>query len=131
MLRAGRCTIYAHRPQTCLDYDCRIFAAAGMDAGGRDKAVINQRVQAWRFSYPTDDDRRAHAAVRATAAFIQQRRASFEGVRVPAGPTGIAVLAIKSCNAFLEPGIEARDDAQVALAIVAALRAFEAEAGVS
>src|SRR5688572_25485326 len=25
MLTADRCTVYADRPQTCLDYDCRIF----------------------------------------------------------------------------------------------------------
>ena len=52
MLESGRCTIYADRPQTCLDYDCRVFAAAGIDAGGEDKAVINRRVRAWQFDYP-------------------------------------------------------------------------------
>ena len=44
MLGCGQCTIYRQRPQTCRDYDCRVFAAAGIDAGGADKAVINRRV---------------------------------------------------------------------------------------
>ena len=57
MLHAGRCSIYPVRPQTCLDYDCRIFAAAGIEAGGEDKWVINKRVREWRFSYPTPNDR--------------------------------------------------------------------------
>src|SRR5688572_16095110 len=52
MLDDGKCSIYSVRPQTCLDYDCRIFAASGIDAGGEDKAVINKRVREWRFSYP-------------------------------------------------------------------------------
>ncbi len=69
MLQEGRCSIYRHRPQTCLDYDCRIFAAAGIDAGGADKTVINQRVRAWRFTYPTQEDELAHRAVRAAASF--------------------------------------------------------------
>ncbi len=125
MLRDGRCTIYAHRPQTCLDYDCRIFAAAGIDAGGQDKAVINRRVHAWRFTYPTDDDRRAHAAVRAAAAFMIERRAGFAGARVPSAPTGIAVLAIKAYTVFLDPLVAARDDSDVARAIVAAGRDFD------
>ena len=30
MLNAGKCSIYEDRPQTCLDYDCRIFTAAGV-----------------------------------------------------------------------------------------------------
>jgi Fe-S-cluster containining protein len=34
MLAAGRCTIYADRPQTCRDYDCRIYAAAGLVPDG-------------------------------------------------------------------------------------------------
>src|SRR5689334_1550064 len=41
MLDDGKCSIYSVRPQTCLDYDCRIFAAAGIDAG-EGKVVINK-----------------------------------------------------------------------------------------
>ncbi len=60
MLNDCKCTIYDVRPQTCRDYDCRIFAAAGFDAaGGPDKHVINRRVRAWRFSYPTEVDEAA------------------------------------------------------------------------
>lgn len=124
MLEGGKCSIYAVRPQTCLDYDCRIFAAAGIDAGGEDKAVINQRVREWRFSYPDRTDELEHAAVRAAAAFIRDRRDSF-AVRVPAGPMGIAVFAIKAYEVFLDPALGARQDADVARAIVDAVRAFD------
>src|ERR1700761_6340925 len=44
MLRDNECSIYQSRPQTCRDYDCRVFAAAGIEAGSSDKAVINRRV---------------------------------------------------------------------------------------
>lgn len=107
MLRAGRCSIYAQRPQTCLDYDCRVFAAAGLDAGGADKAVINARVRAWRFSYEDEGARRAHEAVRDAARFIRERPDAFSalGVRVPTGAMGVAVFAIKAHAALLDPAM--------------------------
>lgn len=126
MLRAGRCSIYAQRPQTCLDYDCRVFAAAGLDAGGADKAAINTRVRAWRFSYEDEAARRAHEAVRAAARFIRERPEAFSalGVRVPAGPMGIAVFAIKAHAALLDPATP-DEPVQRARALFAAGRAFD------
>jgi hypothetical protein len=126
MLQAGKCAIYRDRPQTCLDYDCRIFAAAGIDAGGADKAVINRRVRQWRFSYPSEADRLAHEAVLAAASFIQKKRESFAAGRVPTAPTGIAVLAIKAHAVFLAANLEARSDVDLAAAIMNASREFDA-----
>ena len=128
MLAGGKCSIYADRPQTCLDYDCRIFAAAGIEAGGDDKSVINKRVREWRFSYPEQTDRQEHEAVRAAASFIRDRRDSFT-VRVPAGPMGIAVFAIKSYPVFLDPLIGNKSDAEVARAILEAARGFDSQTG--
>lgn len=128
MLEAGRCSIYEDRPQTCHDYDCRIFAAAGIDAGGADKAVINKRVHEWQFSYPSSIDEREHEAVRAAAAFVRDRRESF-AVAVPAGSMGIAVFAIKAYTVFLDPHIGTRSDADVARAIIDAVRNFDAGNG--
>ena len=125
MLQSGKCSIYRDRPQTCLDYDCRIFAAAGIDAGGVDKAVINRRVRQWRFSYLSEADKLVHAAVLAAAEFIQKKRACFGVGRVPTAPTGIAVLAIKAHAVFLAADLEARSDLEVAAAVLDAGRAFD------
>lgn len=125
MLHAGKCSIYADRPQTCRDYDCRIFAAAGIDAGGADKHVINRRVRAWRFTYATDADREAHEAVRSAARFISDKKQSFAGGRAPTTPSGIAVLALKSFTVFLDPELDMKDDTAIAAAIVAASREFD------
>jgi uncharacterized protein len=129
MLETGKCTIYSDRPQTCLDYDCRIFTAAGLEAGGADKAVINRRVRQWQFSYPTDADRRAHDAVLAASRFIQHKRASFPANRAPTASTGIAVLAIKAYVVFLEGDVEGRSDTEIAAALVDASRVFDTGAG--
>jgi uncharacterized protein len=126
MLNAGQCSIYADRPQTCRDYDCRIFAAAGIDAGGPDKHVINRRVHEWRFEYASLADELAHDAIRRTAQFVQQRKSSFPGGRAPTAPTGVAVLAIKAYGVFLDENVHAKSDTEIALAIIAASGAFDA-----
>jgi len=55
-----KCRIYTQRPLTCRKYDCRIFVAAGIAAGGAEKVLINQRVLRWKFSYSTQHDRVTH-----------------------------------------------------------------------
>lgn len=131
MLTDRKCTIYDDRPQTCRDYDCRIFAAAGIDAGDAEKDVINRRVRAWRFSYPTDADLQAHRAVLAAASFIQTKRGSFPGSRAPTAPTGIAVLALKVYSLFLNTGAgtDSRSDEDIARAVIQASRAFDLRSG--
>lgn len=49
MLGADGCTIYEHRPRTCRTYDCRIFAATGIEDADRDKQAITARARRWRF----------------------------------------------------------------------------------
>jgi len=104
MLSCGRCSIYTQRPQTCLDYDCRVFAAAGIEAGAADKAVINQRVREWRFRFSSDTDRQAHAAIRAAAAFIRDEYPRWAPRLAPRSPLGIAVLALRVYPVFMPPG---------------------------
>ena len=128
MLQSGGCRIYADRPQTCRDYDCRIFVAAGIEAGGEDKRVINERVRAWRFHYADDVELRIHAAVRAAAAFIRDHAAAFAG-RAPTAPTGIAVLALKAHRVFLAPDVERQEPAVVAAALLAEARDFDTGTG--
>jgi hypothetical protein len=102
MLVAGNCSIYEDRPETCRSYDCRVYAAAGMDAGP-DKPVINQRVARWRFEFPEARDRDELAAVRAAASFLRQHPVRFPGGHVPSKASEIAVLAVKAYPVFMGP----------------------------
>ena len=92
MLRDGLCTIYEHRPRTCRTYDCRVFAAAGLEVDAEDdrKVPIAGQAARWRFSFPADDDRRRHAAVRAA---VRSLRAT--------SVTGLAVRAVEGHEQFL------------------------------
>ena len=118
----GGCSIYQDRPETCRTYDCRVFAAAGMQAGP-DKTEINERIASWRFDYPTDRDRAEHKAVTSAANFLRQHIVRFPGGRVPSRPSEIAVLAVKSYGVFLDPP---PSDAEIAASIIDACREFDA-----
>jgi hypothetical protein len=126
MLTSTRCSIYADRPLTCRDYDCRIFAAAGISAGNDERSVINRRVRQWRFRYSSSLERATHAAVRDAARFIMHKSQAFPG-RPPTIPTGIAVLAIKVHRVFLNPGLTSLSDDHLAREIIAESRRFDAD----
>jgi uncharacterized protein len=115
----GRCTIYDHRPLTCRTYDCRVFAAAGLDA---DREPITLRARRWRFSCPAPDDAAQLAAVRAAALWIPAHAAAFPGGAVPADSPDLAVLAVRVADVFLPDGLASSgaDDATIAAAIVRA-----------
>jgi Fe-S-cluster containining protein len=125
MFAGAGCSIYPHRPETCRTYDCRIFTAAGMQAGPG-KTMINERVARWRFDFADDDQRREQRAVQAAASFLRQHPVRFPGGHVPSRASDIAVLAVKSYTVFLEsvPG-----DEQAAAAIVEACRSFDQRSG--
>jgi Fe-S-cluster containining protein len=76
----GRCSIYAARPRACRVYDCRVYAAAGVEPPD---AGVAARVRQWRFR-----DDAAADEVRAAAA----------------GRTGHPTeIAITTIRAFQEP----------------------------
>jgi Fe-S-cluster containining protein len=122
MFSNGGCSIYQDRPETCRTYDCRVFSASGMKAGGEDKSVINERVARWRFSFPTDQDRAEQRAVTAAANFLRQHPVRFPGGHIPSRPSEIAVLAVKTYEVFLRPP---PTDAEVCAALVDAAIEFD------
>ena len=126
MLAKKKCSIYEQRPRTCRDYDCRVFAAAGIEAGAHDKSAINLRVRAWRFTYSSKDAEDAHRATRAAAAFIKTHAGHFPGERVPTNASDIAVLAMKVHGVFLGLDEGASNPAAIAHMIIEASRAFDA-----
>jgi hypothetical protein len=100
MLCAGRCSIYSDRPQTCRDYDCRIYAAAGVLPDG-ERPIIAARVRAWRFEVLTPEDAAAAGAVRRAAQFIRTHSALFPMEMRVSSATAAAVLAVKTYELFL------------------------------
>jgi uncharacterized protein len=104
MLKQSSCSIYAYRPQTCRDYDCRVFAAAGISASqsndGDAKAEVDQQVLRWRFSYKNNSDRRKHEAIKNAAAYIRKNQQKL-GALAPATPTALALASLHIHELFL------------------------------
>jgi Fe-S-cluster containining protein len=124
MLKAGDCSIYLSRPSTCRTFDCRVLAATGLFMDGKWNERINERVQAWQFTFSSADGQRRLKAMKDTAAFIQHQAAAFPGGRAPSEPTTVAVLAIKVHTVFLSPSGYS-NPLEVANAIVTESRRFE------
>ncbi len=103
MLREGRCTIYEHRPRTCRRFDCRIFAASGVAAGGGGESPVDRQVRRWRFQYSAAGDEERHAAVVAAAGFLREHAGQLPGNLQAARPAVLALLAIEVHELFL-PG---------------------------
>lgn len=102
MLIDEHCSIYDARPQTCRDFDCRIFAAAGIrpDMDGAQQA-IEERVRAWKFDRPSPQDEKEHAAVRAAGKFLTERADAFPNGVLPSNPVQLALLAGRVYRVFL------------------------------
>jgi len=99
-LKGSSCSIYAGRPQTCRDYDCRIYAAAGLLPDG-DRPAIAERVGAWEFVFSSAEESAAAAAVRRAAQFIRANPALFPPAMRAGSATAAAVLAVKAYPLFL------------------------------
>lgn len=107
MWRAEGCSIYAHRPQTCRDFDCRIFTATGIAVGGPAQSPIAERVAQWRFTYPTQESHAEREAVLATAMFLEAHGDLFPEGMVPVNPTQRALLAIEIHRVMYDFQVEA------------------------
>jgi uncharacterized protein len=128
MFAHGKCSIYEDRPATCRNFDCRVYSAVGIMAGGKDKTRVNELVQRWQFSYPAEIDREEHQAVKAAAEFISSHAPFFPEGRIPRNPSQLAIAAIKVYKVFLNSGEhgDIRSDYEIANTIVVASRQFDA-----
>lgn len=115
MLGDGGCTIYAHRPRTCRTYDCRVFAATGLELDDPDKAAIRDRARRWRFAVTGEEAEAAAVAVRAAAAFLTAHPEVLDDTPVPPTTTQLAVLATEVHDLFLGGAEPSADDVHAAV----------------
>lgn len=116
MLVDDRCSIYEHRPRTCRQYDCRVFAATGVDAADDGKVEVAARAARWRFDHPTDRDQREHDASTAAVVFLRTHREVIPLDAAPRTSADLAVLALRAAVAFVADDEPMADDVAAALA---------------
>lgn len=78
MLVDGSCSIYEHRPRTCRTYDCRVFAASGLESADPAKSEINDRARRWQFRFVDETDRAKLDAVRSAARLVADLEPGFD-----------------------------------------------------
>jgi Fe-S-cluster containining protein len=126
MFAKGECSVYAHRPRTCRTYDCRVFAATGIEA---DRPAIAARARRWVFGYPSEQDRADRDAVGDAAVFLRKHGECFTGGRVSDAPSRVAVAAVEVCDLFAGPADdrhaerERPSEAELVSAVIAAREA--------
>lgn len=95
MLVNNQCSIYEDRPQTCRDYDCRIFPATGIAVDRQAQPEIAKRVREWAFTYESENAREEHRTLQLAAAFLANNRDLFPKGTVPDYPVQVAALAVE------------------------------------
>jgi Fe-S-cluster containining protein len=124
MLVDNECSIYEYRPQTCRDYDCRVFAATGVPVDQQTQAEIANRVKAWVFHYESEESREEHVILKEAAAFLQKNRDLFPQGSLPSYPVQLAALAVRIYRLFaaakMHNDASAMSDAVIAHAIMSA-----------
>ena len=81
MLTESGCRIYEHRPRTCRSYDCRVFAASGIQP---DQALVAEAIKRWHF-----EPGPARTAVVERAAGLRRRGAGAAEAAVRSALEGI------------------------------------------
>ena len=114
MLGPDGCSIYEDRPRACRTYDCRLFAATGVDPGAT-RPEIAARVARWRFSCAGPETATTAAALRAAGDFLAARRGEWPG-EVPVGeaPLALAVLEVHDLFVRSDPATGDRELVQPA-----------------
>lgn len=95
MLVNGQCSIYKHRPQTCRDYDCRVFAATGIAVDDQAQPAIAERMRSWDFEFTSEEGRREYAWLQAIASFLHDKVHLFPSGLVPDSAVPMALLVIR------------------------------------
>ncbi|HEY3831374.1 MAG TPA: YkgJ family cysteine cluster protein [Acidimicrobiia bacterium] len=111
----GRCSIYEHRPRACRVYDCRIFAATGVDLAEDGKAEVAARVRTWRFTYATPNDELLERSMQRAAAFLGEHP-ECAGTNTSLNATNRGVIAFEIASLFAGNETPSVDDVRTALA---------------
>lgn len=99
MLIEDHCSIYEDRPETCRNYDCRVFTATEL-APDRPQTEIAKQVELWRFDHSGPHGKATHALISETAAFLRRNRDMFPRGVLPEYPAQLAALTLRLYKVF-------------------------------
>ena len=100
MFKGGRCSIYTYRPETCRQYDCRVYPATGIFPDD-EKSQIFRKAKDWKFDVSLSEDIEALEAVRVSSKFIEKYHDRFPKEFIPRNSPQQAVFAIRIHSEFI------------------------------
>ena len=115
MFQNNKCSIYEVRPQTCRQFDCRIFPATKIEMDESHAAIMEQ-AKRWYFNMHGDTDQLESSAVLQAAQFLRDQSSLFPNKALPSNPSQLALLAIKVHKIFLDLKKESKKIADVEIA---------------
>ena len=99
MFSQGKCSIYAHRPETCRQYDCRVLSATGAPTVDESE-VISNRISAWEFQYASPASRRIQQTIALTVEFLSAYSDDFPKGMIPQTTPQLSAFAIRIHTEF-------------------------------
>lgn len=95
-----KCSIYDYRPETCRQYDCRVYPATGLSLENEEKPLISFQAQRWHFETSSAIDLDAFEAVQMAAEFIVKYAGYFPNGFIPNSTPQKAIMAIRIHELF-------------------------------
>lgn len=101
MFKEGLCSIYDYRPETCRQYDCRVYPATGIFPDDK-KSQIYKKARGWTFDITSSNDLDVFNAVQKASTFLMKYQCLFPKCFYPRNAPQQAVLAIRIHPDFID-----------------------------
>ncbi|MDH5737277.1 MAG: YkgJ family cysteine cluster protein [Gammaproteobacteria bacterium] len=105
MFRVGKCSIYEYRPETCRQYDCRVFAVTGTKPES-DRKEIFFKSETWQIDVSSSLEKKVIEAIRTSARFLKKYNHLFPKGYIPSNHYQQAVLSLRIHAEFVDSVLE-------------------------
>lgn len=100
MFKNNNCSIYEFRPQTCREFDCRVFPITGISEQSSKPKIIEQSNR-WQFEFNSDRDTEIISVIKNCARFILENKDYFPEGFIPLNPIQQAALVLMVYEVFI------------------------------
>jgi len=101
MFKKDQCSIYPFRPETCRQYDCRIYPATGIYPDNA-RSKILAKAKTWNFDLNSSKEKHLFDAVQKASKFLITYKKLFPDNFYPKNESQQAVLSIQIHSIFIE-----------------------------
>lgn len=115
MFDKGKCSIYEFRPETCRQYDCRVFPATGIFPEDKNSQIY-RKAKKWKFDTSSSEDQKLFQAAQKASKYLTTYGKLFPDKFLPANAPQLAVFAIRIHSEFINMDMDEFDKKAIELA---------------